>query len=430
MEKSNDSDTSNSWIFVDENADSTNEAIRKYYINCMQETVQELSESDLNKAKNEPDSESDGISVISEGEDGINDTLKAIEEDNIVEPRNVEQNFELQSVLRNSNCQETNTGINNWLIAIGILLLSILITFVFNDVPITEENLNAEPSSNELFKNQDFYASHEIFDSEQHQTISEENIATNADLRNKFKHTFENKIVNDPNIEHKYRLKHKKSLKSDNEQVETKDHPKVEHFLINEEIYSNEIKKEKDGDLSMEKIQKILKRKGKEGSISDKEIQLEIREQYLKRKETFLLNKEYKLLQKEIELEQLMKGTIDGSEIKTFDLKHGKELKNKSKKEIKHKDGIFKKKKKEKYDKKASTGSRKNNKHSSKADAKQGNPENVHKIIHGDWYNELHNNREILRKLSNNCHKARWYFQWMKGRGNLRQNNEYAKKKS
>lgn len=125
--------SSSSWVFVDEtntNTDSPN----RFYLNCSKEPVQELTEGDLGVLRSDVDSDSDGISVITDPDDYVqnysSDEL-SVKNDNEGDTENIDS----QNVVQKPPRQDVAQTINFWkivisssLIGAGIMVVAILIT--------------------------------------------------------------------------------------------------------------------------------------------------------------------------------------------------------------------------------------------------------------------------------------------------------------
>ncbi|KAK9723217.1 hypothetical protein QE152_g19296 [Popillia japonica] len=64
-----DSNTSSSWIFLDDSPSETHPSSKDDYTNYVDESIQELTSQSLNSAISEQETDSDGISIISESDD-------------------------------------------------------------------------------------------------------------------------------------------------------------------------------------------------------------------------------------------------------------------------------------------------------------------------------------------------------------------------
>lgn len=413
MENSDEPEYLKTWVFVDPNT-STSDLNKKYNINCLQEPIQELNENDLIiNGNTEIDSESDGISVISDCEDSAastTSTYEDVKEEVITTSDLANQISEIQMKMVDSKKKDNNYPIIYfWLLALTLLLIAIILTQIIN-----EKSGNESPLLNEDFLNQpDFLAD---TDSILENHLFTEDQPINEPKEYKLKLTLQRqKLVNKENQDdYKFMEKGRLNVIKKEKLVHGKQSKyKNKYESVDPILYINNIIKDKES-YADKKRYKTKENNEKYNFMVEKEKQLELHEAHLKRKEKFLLNKEYKLLQKEIELEKRMANQKE-SVIVENDNQEQTERKLK-KKSI---DGKYVKVKKGKH----------KNKKFQEHEIKQ-----KYNKTSGEWFNKMHTNREVLRKSVNDNtiwfldnsqrnkikNKARWYFQWMEDRENSR----------
>lgn len=420
-----------SWVVVNENTkcvsnDKNNDN------NNIQEQIEELNKTDFVSHKSEVDTESDGISVISESDKSSDDIIKSFEivkEDTITTSELAKQISDIQmKMIDTKKHDKYYYFICHWLIMLSLLLLGIILAQTFNETmsdinencPIEIDLLNVKLSDDANLLN--------VANSGR-----EDNSEDAKEKSSNEPHNYNTHVRGTKQTFQKEKLTNKKNYKvSDNgrsneifkDKLEHDKHTKYKNRYqsVDTNLYENKIIKDKEQHTDETRF-KSMKNNYQYNVIMEKEKQLELQEEHLKRKEKFLLNKEYKLLQKEIELNKLMANQKDYLN-----------MKNDNNNEQMGTERKFKKKSKDVENSHFRKDKHKNKDNQKKYDKiHMNNKEKFNKTTPGEWFNKRHINREYLRKSDTNTvwllhdlrdkkikNKARWYFQWMEDREKAR----------
>lgn len=397
MSDSDSGSSRGSWVFVDENDPTDVNQPNQFYLNCLVEPVQELTENDLGRLMFlfcfdswinkivfaivlfegvvDCDSDSDGISVISETDESLTESSSDSTQDFYTARSGLFCDEVDETVENIGNVSERAANVFNLrklfiassLIGAGVVVVAILIA-PYIAPPAADSDVLADDVAagipkkyyaNSADVNARFYCKKKKPQFTLRYATAEK---THNESR-KYGKFYTNKGESKRHFENDYRAKNSFKIKHANS---------VDRVREEDMIFVRENKKSKK--------RKQEKNCGCGSEIKSKEKVLKAKEEYLAKKEEYLIKKEYELSRKKIKLAK----KCDGGEWK---------------------------KKNKKYHK-IEQGSNKKN-HSN-----------------GEWYVNFHVQRENARKREQMADwffdrasgrnrirdEARWYFEWMIGR--------------
>lgn len=140
-----DSNSSTSWVFIDDTTISLQQVANTFHLDCSREPIQELTEQDLLSVSSDIESDTDGISVISESEMPIDDpclhslpfscnndgNFKPQDETNVVHNDNDELMTSETTVISEENENLTRNCLTNIFKPLHMLGLGVVLTAVF-----------------------------------------------------------------------------------------------------------------------------------------------------------------------------------------------------------------------------------------------------------------------------------------------------------
>lgn len=391
---SDSSSSTSSWVFVDENNPSDGNAPNRFYLNCSGEPVQELTENDLGETIHyvpscvcyialfvigvvDCDSDSDGISVISETEESAKESSSdeffasgdVVENVAAATPANF--NFQRVVPINENSINLKKLFITSSLIGAGVVVVAILIAPYIT--PKVDSDTSIDDVGVEMRKE---YPLKSNFHCGREHKKRRPNVSFFA-------------MERIHNGSRKYSRRQAFDVRGgDNKKYLENDYQvKYSTYKADDIKHANAIDREgdDDDDVLLVSHNKKSKKRNKENrgfncadEIRSKEKKLKAKEEYLAKKEEYLIKKEYELLKKKMKLEKYNRKS---------------EKKNKFLHKMEH-----------------------NIKRENKSD--------------GTWYVHFHKHRDDVRKrehaadwlfdrASERARKrdeARWYFQWMVGR--------------
>ncbi|KAF5279573.1 hypothetical protein FQA39_LY18278 [Lamprigera yunnana] len=387
-----DSNSSTSWVFVYDNSAQTPENTNTFHLDCSREPIQELTEQDLLSAGSDIESDTDGVSIISESEE---EYLKVCEETSEVCIENTStDNCEIFSthidiISRKFNNLITksrkffkisNLGVGVVLTAVFLGSYTLMIKKFFikdndrtqNFIVYDSSKIDSDLMHNEINLDKQL---EEIIDLTLACSYSQENVAKRNKIKDCVKTQYKSKEIVEEMLDSKN--KDKKKMYETKERITT--------LLQNVRLMRTYRKP---------KIENI-------------------REQHCKKEKHRKINKNLK----NNENKENRRKTDRQQMFHSRERKVETDNRAKSKETAKHSKNIFRNKynpPKRNYEVKFKQ---------SKYFSKKNNTIKESKELKNEWYDNWHKAREQLRKeylYPNKKKKLQWYFKWMDGRDQLR----------